>query len=87
MESKAWPPAASNSYDALRPILAHVRVMRRFLDEVIEPDPELKRFYAKLDVAYAELLQRELAPHAYAMAALLLDLEDAYAEGVSEVPR
>lgn len=78
---KQWPPVVHGEFDELRPILALVRVMRRFLDEVIEPDPELNPHYAKLDVAYAELLERELAPHAYVMAAILIALEDEYTSG------
>lgn len=78
MASEKWPPVASFDYDELRPILAHIRVMRRFLKEVIEPDPELNPFYAKLDVAYGELLQTVLAPYAHRMAVMLVELEDAY---------
>ena len=79
MTEHGWPPVAGRDYEELRPVLALVRVMRRFLDEVIEPHPELNRYYAEIDCAYAELLHSELAPHAYAMAAILVKLERAYA--------
>jgi hypothetical protein len=77
MPAANWPASVRQSYAELRPVLALVRVMRRFLEEVIEPDPELNPFYTRLDSAYTELLQRELAPHAFDMASMLIDLEDA----------
>lgn len=78
MASEKWPPVASSVYDELRPALQLVRVMYRFLDEVIETDPELKPLYFRLTAAYADLLQKELAPLAFRMADMLVALEDAY---------
>lgn len=77
--TKEWPPVSRDIYEDLRPVLALVRVMRRFLDEVIDEDAELRPHRARLDTAYEEILLAELAPHALVMADMLLDLEDAYA--------
>jgi hypothetical protein len=86
-ERPAWPPVLALHYESLRPTLTLVRVMRNFLNEVVEKDPELRPHYATLDVAYIDLIQRELAPHAYAMAVMLVALEDAYAQSDDARPQ
>jgi hypothetical protein len=76
---QGWPPVHVDTYAALRPKLQLVRVMYRFLHEVIATDPELKPHYNRILLAYADLLQKELAPLAYDMATMLLALEDEHA--------
>ncbi|MGN6186856.1 MAG: hypothetical protein ACTHQM_24745 [Thermoanaerobaculia bacterium] len=74
-----WPPVAIDSFQQLKPALGHVRVMYRFLHEVVATDPDLKPHYNRLLLSYAAILQQELAPYAFDMADVLVALEDAYA--------
>jgi hypothetical protein len=80
-----WPPVNEHGYDNLRPILEHVRIMNRFLTDVIDPDPELKPLYDRLLAGYLELLQPVLAPYAVELAEMLIALEDAYTKGDNDV--
>jgi len=58
--------------------------MRRFFDEVVEGNPELRTHYSGLHCAYMDILNEELAPHALALALAIVQLEDAYPEIDSE---
>lgn len=78
---KPLPPLAPlDSYGEAQPLLHHVRIMDRFFDEVIDSKPEYRQYYAHLHVAYMDILNEELAPHALTLALAVAGLEDAYPE-------
>ena len=70
--------APLDDYVAAQPLLAHVRIMQRFFDEVVDAEPGTRHFYADLHVAYMNILNEELAPHALTFALAITQLEDAY---------
>jgi predicted nuclease with TOPRIM domain len=78
--AKQQPLAPVDQYTEVRPLLRHIRIMRRFLDEVVDENPELRKHYSELHGAYMDILNEELAPHALTFALAVTELEDAYPE-------
>jgi hypothetical protein len=79
-ERKALRPlSAIAEYIEVRPLLRQVRVMFRFLDEVIDEEP-YRHFYSELLFAFLRLVNEEFAPAAINLALALTELEDAYPE-------
>ncbi len=67
-----------DEYWEVLPLLRHVRVMERFFREVIDNNPAYLEHYAPLHVAYMEILNGELAPHALTFALAITELQDAF---------
>lgn len=66
-------------YIAARPLLRHVRVMKRVMAWVDE-DPKTRTFYAEMYCAYMDILAEEFAPHALMLALAITQLENAFPE-------
>ena len=60
-------------------VLARVRFMRRFFDEVVD-EPPFRTHLPELHGAYMDLLNEALAPYALDLALSLISLEDELAE-------
>lgn len=73
------PTTPINRYIEARPLLLHLRVMDRFFDEVVDHEP-YREHYAALMVAFADILNEELAPFAFALAVAVQQLEEACPE-------
>ncbi len=73
------PLSPLDEYIEVQPLLLHIRVMHRFLDEVVDVEP-YRDFHAALHCAYMSILNEELAPHALVLALAITELEDAYPE-------
>lgn len=73
------PSVPVDDYFEARPLLRHIRVMKRVMDWVDE-DPATRKFYSELHCAYMDVLQKELAPHALMFALAITELEDAFPE-------
>lgn len=67
---------ALDQYIEVKPLLRHVRIMRRFFDEVIDGSPEYRKHYPELHVAYMKILNEELAAHALTLALAIVQLEE-----------
>jgi hypothetical protein len=79
--SKDRPPAVPiEDYFESRPLLRHIRIMERFLEEVIEANPKFRDHYAELHLAYLDILEEEFRPHALMLALAVAELELAYPE-------
>ena len=58
--------------EAIKNILRHVRLMRRFFNDVVDEDPKTRVFLPELHCAYMDMLNEEFAPHALSLALGLL---------------
>ena len=67
-----------DEYWEVLPLLRHVRVMERFFREVIDTNPVYLEHYAPLHVAYMDILNEELAPHALTFALAITELQDQF---------
>ena len=52
-------------------ILRHVRLMRRFFNDVVDEDPKTRAFLPELHCAYMDMLNEDFAPHALDLALAL----------------
>ena len=57
--------------EAIRNILRHIRLMRRFFNDVVDEDPEKRAFLPEMHCAYMDMLNEEFAPHALDLALAL----------------
>src|ERR1051325_1271194 len=73
-----------DDYSEVQPLLRHVRIMERFFDEVVDENPQFRKHYSDLHVAYMRILAEELAPHALPLALAITELEDAYPDIASK---
>lgn len=78
--AKQTPLSPVDEYTEAQPLLRHIRIMRRFFDEVIDGNDKLRTYYSELHGAYMDILNEELAPHALTFALAVTELEDAYPE-------
>lgn len=78
-KKRKLPPVPVDDYFEARPLLRHIRVMKRVMDW-IDHDPKTRAFYSELHCAYMDILSKELAPHALMFALAITELEDAYPE-------
>lgn len=74
------PLTPQDAYVESRPLLRHIRIMKRFFEEVIDENPEYREHYSELHCAYMDILNQELAPHALTLAFAVTELEDGYPE-------
>lgn len=58
--------------EAIENILRHVRLMRRFFNDVVDEDPKMRVFLPELHCAYMDMLNEDFAPHALSLALGLL---------------
>lgn len=58
--------------EAIQNILRHVRLMRRFFNDVVDEDPKTRVFLPELHCAYMDMLNEEFAPNALSLALGLL---------------
>ena len=65
--------------DGIAHVLDRVRVMKRFFNDVVDENPETRRYLPELHCAYMDILNEEIAPYALDLAITLL----AYQERVS----
>jgi len=63
-------------------VLRQVRLMNRFFDEVVDAEP-YREHHAALHVAYMDLLQAEIAPHALELAQAVIEWEE---KGAAAIP-
>jgi hypothetical protein len=75
MSDSGTPPPSLTEYAKALPVLRLVRVMERFLDEVVDTNPEMRSLYRDVRRAYTAILQDELAPHAMVLAFAVIELE------------
>jgi hypothetical protein len=78
--AKQRPLTPVDDYTEAQPLLRHIRIMRRFFDEVVDGNDELRTHYSELYGAYMDILNEEMAPHALTFALAVTELEDAYPE-------
>lgn len=57
--------------EAIGNILRHVRLMRRFFNDVVDEDPKTRAFLPELHCAYMDMLNEEFAPPALDLALAL----------------
>ena len=62
--------------EAIRNILRHVGLMRRFFNDVVDEDPKTRVFLPELHCAYMDMLNEEFAPHALDLALALAAWEN-----------
>ena len=58
--------------EAVENILRHVRLMRRFFNDVVDENPKTRVFLPELHCAYMDMLNEDFAPHALSLALGLL---------------
>jgi len=58
--------------EAIQNILRHVRLMRRFFNDVVDEDPKTRAFLPELHCAYMDMLNEEFAANALSLALGLL---------------
>jgi hypothetical protein len=54
--------------EAIENILRHVRLMRRFFNDVVDENPKTRVFLPELHCAYMDMLNEDFAPHALSLA-------------------
>jgi hypothetical protein len=89
MRSKQPPAGPIDFYVQARPLLRHVRVMRRFMHEVVDNHPVCRKHYAELHCAFMDILNEEFVKDALTLALAVVELEEAYPEidrEATEVP-
>jgi hypothetical protein len=74
------PEKPLDDYRETAHVIRQARLMSRFFDEVVDADDRTRAVYDKLFCAYMDMLNRELAPYALALAMAIAELEDAYPE-------
>jgi hypothetical protein len=73
------PLSPLDEYIEVQPLLRQIRVMQRFLDEVVDAEP-YRQFHPDLHQEFMRILNEEFAPHALVLALAVTELEDAYPE-------
>jgi len=68
-----------DEYVEVQPLLRQVRVMQRFVDEVVD-EPPYRQHLPELHGGFMDILKEELAPHALTLALAITELEDVYPE-------
>jgi len=70
--------APLDDYFEAKPLLLHVRIMQRFISDVVDENPEWRKHLPDLHGAYMDILNEALAPHALTFALALTELEEAF---------
>lgn len=65
-----------DEYEGVETIIEHVRFMRSYFNEVVDEDPQTRRFLPALHCAYMDRLNLLFAPHAFDLAMALVAWED-----------
>lgn len=63
-------------FEGVQNIIDHVRFMRSYFNEVVDEDPQTRKFLPELHCAYMDRLNLLFAPHAFDLALAVVAWED-----------